>query len=97
MQNCRRKAPYNNNSVKFTSSRRDNFTTDDSMVMKIAQAQLHMYTNIMYKFQISTCKTVGEKLWTKMCPRTDRQTNRQMDMVIPVYPPQLRCGGGGKV
>ena len=25
----------------------------------------------MYKFQSSTCKTVGEKLRTKLCPRTD--------------------------
>ena len=41
----------NNNSVKFTSSRGDNFTTNDSMVMKIAHAQLHMYANIMYRFQ----------------------------------------------
>ena len=47
------------------------------MVMKTSHAQLHIYTNIMYKFQSSTgtCKTVGEKLWTKLCPRTDRQTN----------------------
>ena len=71
----------NNNSVKFTSSREDNSTTNDSMVMKIAHAQLHMYTNIMNKFQSSTCKTVGEKLWTKLCPRTDRCMDR------------LRCGG----
>ena len=73
----RRKAPDNNNSVKFTSSRGDNSTTNDSMVMKIAHAQLHMYTNIMYKFQGSTCKTVGEKLRTKLCPRTDGRTDRQ--------------------
>ena len=52
----------NNNSVKFTSSRGDNSTTNDSMVMKIAHAQLHMYANIMYEFQSITCKTVGEKL-----------------------------------
>ena len=57
MQNCRRKALDNNNSVKFTSPRGDNSTTNDSMVMKIAHAQFHMYTNIMYKFQSSTCKT----------------------------------------
>ena len=52
--------------VKFTSSRGDNSAAKDSMVMKIAHAQLHMYTNIMYKFQSSTCtcKTVGEKLRT---------------------------------
>ena len=46
--------------------------------------QLHMYTNIMYKFQSSTCKTVGEKLQTKLSPQTA--------MAIPVYPPPLRCG-----
>ena len=57
MQNCGRKAPDNNNSVKFTSSRGDNSTTNDSLVMKISHAQLHMYKNIMYKFQTSMCKT----------------------------------------
>ena len=80
----------NNNSVKFTSSREENSTTNDSMVMKIAHAQLHMYTNIMYKFQSSTCKTVGEKLHTKLCPWTDSHG----DSSIP--PPPLRCGGGGE-
>ena len=60
----RRKAPDNNNSVKFTSSRGDNSTTNNSMVMKIEHAQLHMYTDIMYKFQSIKCKTVGEKLRT---------------------------------
>ena len=65
--------------------------------MKIAHAQLHMYTNIMYKFQSITCKTVGEKLQTKLCPHTDRwtdkQTYQQTAMAIPVYPPRLRFGG----
>ena len=73
MQFCRTISLDNNNSVKLTSSREDNSTTNDSMVMKIAHAQLHIYTNIMYKFQSSTCKTVGEKLRAKLCPRTDRQ------------------------
>ena len=41
--------------------------------MKIAHAQLHMYTNIMYKFQSSTCKTVGEK-HQKTIVSTDRRT-----------------------
>ena len=49
--------------------------------MKIAHAQLHMYANIMYKFQSSTCKTVGEKLQTKLCPQTDGRTA----MAVPVY------------
>ena len=47
--------------------------------MKIAYAQLQMYTNIMYKFQSSMCKTVEEKLRTKECPQTDGWTNRQTD------------------
>ena len=64
MKNCRRKAPDKNNSVKFTSSRGDNSKTNESMVMKIAHAQIHVYTNIVYKFQSSTCETVGEKLRT---------------------------------
>ena len=89
MQYCRIISLENKNSVKFTSSREDNSTTNDSMVMKIAHAQLHMYTNIMYKFHSSTCTTVGEKLCTKLCPRTDGRTA----MAIPVYPPPLRCGG----
>ena len=67
MQYCRIISLDNNNSVKFTSSREDNSTTNDSMVMKIAHAQFHMYTNIMYKFQSNMCKTVGEKLRTKLC------------------------------
>ena len=75
MQYCRIISLDNNNSVKFTSSRGDNSTTNDSMVMKIAHEQLHMYTNIMYKFWSSTCKTVGEKLQTKLCPQTDGQTD----------------------
>ena len=74
MQYCRIISLDNNNSVKFTSSRGDNSTTNDSMVMKIAHAQLHMYTNTMYKFQSRTCKTVEEKLRTKSCPQTDGWT-----------------------
>ena len=57
--------------------------------MKIVHAQLHMYTNIMYKFQSSICKTVGEKLRKKLCPQTDGRTA----MAIPVYPTPLRWGG----
>ena len=90
MQYCRIISLDNNNSVKFTSSREDNSTTNDSMVMKIAHAQLHMYKNIMHKFQSSTCKTVGEKLWTKLCPRTDGRTA----MAISEYPPSTLLWGG---
>ena len=62
MQYCSIISLDNNNSVKFTSSRGDDSTTNHSMVMKIAHAQVHLYTNIMYKVQSSMCKTVGEKL-----------------------------------
>ena len=48
-----------NNSVKFTRWTGDNLVTNDSMVMKIAYAQLQIHTNIMCKFQSSTCKNVG--------------------------------------
>ena len=85
----RRKAPDNINSVKFTSSRGYNSTINVSMVMKIANAQLHMYTYIMYKFQSSTYKTVGEKLRTNLCPRTDGRTA----MAIPVYTLHFVVGG----
>ena len=46
----------------------------------------------MCKFQSSTCKTVGEKLRTKLRPWTDRQTA----MAIPVYPPPHCCRGYNK-
>ena len=90
MQYCRIISLDNNNSVKFTSSREDNSPTTDSMVMKIAHAQLHMYTNIMYKFQSSTCKNCRRKAPDKIVS-TDRGTDSQL--AIPVYPPPLCCGG----
>ena len=34
--------------------------------MKIAYAELHIQTNIMCKFQGSTCKNVGVMLWITM-------------------------------
>ena len=51
-----------------------------------------MYTNIMYKFTSSSCKTVGEKLQTKLRPgqtdgQTDRQTDRRTAMAILFTPP----------
>ena len=73
MQYCRIISLDNKNAVKFTCSRVDNSTTNESVVMKIAHAQLHMFTNIMYKFQSSTCRTVGGKLWKKLCPWMDGQ------------------------
>ena len=94
MQCCRIISLDNNNSVKLTSSREDDSTTTDSMVMKIAHAQLHMYTNIMYKFQSSMYKTVGERLHTKSCPQTDGWTDSHDD---PSIPHPLRCGRYKKV
>ena len=89
MQYCRIICLDNNNSVKFTSSREDNSTTNNSMVTKIAHAQLHtcMYTNIMYKFQSSMCKTrrkAPEKIVSKN-RRTDRQTDSHGDSSIPPF------------
>ena len=78
MQYCRIISLDNNNSVKFTSSKEDNSTTSDSMVMKTAHAQFHMYTNIMNKFQSSTCKTV-EKLRTKLSLQIDERMDEWMD------------------
>ena len=74
MQYCRIISLDNNNSVKFTSSRGDNSTTNGSMVMKIAHAQLHMYTKLCINSRAVRAK-LGEKLQTKLCPqtRTDRQ------------------------
>ena len=66
----------------------DNSTINDRMVMKIAHAQLHMYAYIMYKFQSSMCKSVGEKLRTKLYLRTDGWTA----MAIPVSPLHLVVG-----
>ena len=82
MQYCRIISVDNNNSVKFTSSRGDDSTTNDSMVMKIAHAQLHMYTNIMYKFQSSTCKTCRRKALDKIVS-TDRRMDSHGDSRIP--------------
>ena len=40
--------------------------TDRQTEIKIAYAQLHIHTNIMCKFQSSTCKNVGVMLWITM-------------------------------
>ena len=58
MQNCRRKAP----DKTVSTDRRTETQTD----MKIAYAQTYIHTNIMCKFQISTCKNVGVMLWITM-------------------------------
>ena len=58
--------------------------------MKIA----HMYTNIMYEFQNSTCKTVGEKPWTKLCPQTEGRMDSHGDSSIS--PSTWLCVLGGK-
>ena len=61
---CRCNALDNNDLVKFTSSMGDNSATNDSMVMKIAHAELYTTSNIVCNFEFSTCKTVGLFLWT---------------------------------
>ena len=61
---CSSNALDNIDFVKFTSSRRDNSATNDSMVMKIAHAELYTTNNIVCNFDFSTCNTVGLFLWT---------------------------------
>ena len=50
--------------VQFTSSKGDNSATNDSMVMKIADAELYTTSNVVCNFEFSTCDTVGLFLWT---------------------------------
>ena len=38
--------------------------SNDSMVMKIAHAELYTTSNIVCNFEFSTCNTVGLFLWT---------------------------------
>ena len=64
MQKCWSNALDNNDLVKFKSSRGDNSVTNDSMVMKIALAELYTTSNIVYNFELSTCNIVGLFLWT---------------------------------
>ena len=64
LQICRGNALDNNDLVKFTSSRGDNSAINDSMVMKIAHAELYTTSNIVCNFEFSTCDTVGLFLWT---------------------------------
>ena len=61
---CIMNALDNNDLVKFTSSRGDNSATNDSMVMKIAHAELYTTSNIVCNFEFSTCNTVGLFLLT---------------------------------
>ena len=44
----------------------DKIVSTDRQSWKIAYAQLHIQTNIMCKFQNSTCKNVGVMLWITM-------------------------------
>ena len=64
LQKCRSIALDNDDLVKFTSSRGDNSATNDSMVMKIAHAELCTTSNIVCNFELSTCNTVGLFFWT---------------------------------
>ena len=59
LQRCRSNALDNNDLVKFTSSRGDNSATNDSMVMKIAHAELYTTSKIVYNFEFSTWDTLG--------------------------------------
>ena len=63
LHKCRSNALDNNDLVKFTSSRGDNLATNDSMVMKIADAELYITSNIVCISEFSTCNTVGLFLW----------------------------------
>ena len=63
MQYCKIISLDNNNLVKFTSSRGDNSTTNDSVVMKIAHAELYTTSNIVCNFEFNTFNTVGLFLW----------------------------------
>ena len=64
LQKCRSNALDNNDLVKFTSSNGENTATNDSMVMKIAHAELYTTSNIVCNFEFSTYNTVGLFLWT---------------------------------
>ena len=64
LQKCRSNALDNNDLEKFTSSRGDNSATNDSMVMKIAHAELYTTSNIVCNFEFSKGNTVGLFLWT---------------------------------
>ena len=63
--------------------------------MKIAHAQLHMYTNIMYKISEQYMQNCSRKAPDKIVS-TDRRTDRQMDRQpwrFQYTPPPLRYRG----
>ena len=64
LQKYRSNALDNNDLVKFTSSGGDNSATNDSMIMKIAHAELYTISNTVCNFEFSTCITVRLFLWT---------------------------------
>ena len=78
-----------NNSAKFTSSREDSSTTNNRMIIKNCTCKTSYVHKHYVLFQSSICKTVGEKLQTKLCPRTDGRRA----MAIPVYPFHFVMGG----
>ena len=95
MQKYRSNALDNNDLEKFTSSREDNSATNDSMVMKIAHAELYTASNIVCNFEFSTCNTVGLFLWTTIinsvkftCSRGDNSTTND-SMVMKIAHAQL--------
>ena len=66
----------NNDLVKFTSSRGDNSVTYESMVMKIAHAQLYTTSNIVCNLEFSTCNTVGLFHWLTILSKINKFKGR---------------------
>ena len=101
LQKCRSNALDNNDLVTFTSSRGDNSVTNDSMVMKLAYAELYTTSNIVTSYVHKLYVYISEqyvqncrrKAPDKIVPtdgRTDRRTDSHGDSSIPT---PLRCGG----
>ena len=89
MQYCRIISLDNNNSVKFTSSREDNSTINDSMVMKIAQRLC--INKVFLRFDLEHVQNCRRKAGDEIVS-TDRRADSHGDYSIP---PPLRCGGRG--
>ena len=51
----------------------------------------------MYKYEIDPASIVEDTEQTLFCPHTDGRTDGQTVKVKPVYPLQVRGGGGGGV
>ena len=90
MQYCTIISLDNNNSVKFSCSREDNSKTNDSMVMKIAHVQLHIY-----KHYVSIAEQYMQNCRRK-APDKIVSTDRWMDKWTAMPIPPQRSGGGYK-